>query len=149
MTDEKRTCLMSIKDKLIEQLDDKQFHKFVEQLYTFGYFNNISESDIQWCLSTKYQKYGFSIDTLKYDAIAIGMNIGEEKICIGIDPTRYFDKTTRCSVLAWFPMSKREYKRFIDFFQNINDKKSTIYKAWTNVSKMCWYGSYATFGNRD
>ena len=65
---------------------------------------------------------------------------------IGIDPSFCYDKLNKSSILAQFPMKKREYERFIQFFRKIPDRKSPLHKNWMRYAPECFYGQYATFG---
>ena len=77
--------------------------------------------------------------------ICIGFIISSNNILIGIDPKYCFNKTSDCSILAHFPMSKREYKRFVKFFNKLNTDNN-IKKNWQKIANICWFGSYIDFG---
>lgn len=146
MTDEKREQLLEIKDKMIAEFPDENFKDFAGILYNSGYFNNIPKEDIEWVLIDNCGGYGFSISTLKWDNIEIGIDFLDDKIRVGIDPIKCFDKTSKCSIIAWFPMSKREYKRFVGLFNKVTDRKMALSVDWFKRALGCWSGQFAEFG---
>ena len=66
---------------------------------------------------------------------------------IGIDPKYCFNKISQCSIIGWFPMPKREYKRFIKLLDRITNVKDTFFKYWYKEASTAWGGTIAIFGS--
>ena len=65
---------------------------------------------------------------------------------MGIDPKWCFNKLSRCSIIAWFPMKKREYKLFFRYLDRITNIKDPFFKEWYKEASMSWCGATAEFG---
>lgn len=146
MTDERKEKLIQIRDKMSSQLDDKQYADFVVLLYDNGFFHNISNSDIEWNTGTDHENHEFLLGTLKNNGISIGTYFNDDSVLFGLDSSSCFNKTSTCSILVRFPMSKREYKLFLMVFTKLLDTKSTFRRDWEKVASSSWCGSYASFG---
>lgn len=146
MTDERKEKLIQIRDKMSSQLDDKQYADFVVLLYDNSFFHNISNSDIEWNTGTDHENHEFLLGTLKNNGISIGTYFNDDSVLFGLDPSSCFNKTSTCSILVRFPMSKREYKLFLMVFTKLLDTKSTFRRDWEKVASSNWCGSYASFG---
>ena len=133
---------------------DTKLIDFVDLLDQHGFFLNLEEADIDWCmeevdanLCLEHDPILLSLPVLCSNRITIGMDgIYDGQIRIGIDPSYCFNKTGDCSVLAYFPMKKREYKRFIKLFNKLLNMKHNNANHWFRVAKESWCGSYALFG---
>lgn len=146
MSDERKEKLIQIRDMMASQLDDKQYANFVHLLYDNNFFHNISYSDIEWNTGTDTENHEFSLGTLKNNGISIGAYINDDDVLFGLDPSSCFNKTSTCSILVRFPMSKREYKLFLMVFTKLLDNKSTFRKEWERAAPSSWCGTYAKFG---
>ena len=119
--------------------------KLIDLLDQHGFFLNLEEEDIDWCL--EHDPRLLSLPVLCSNRITIGMDgIYDGQIRIGIDPSYCFNNTGDCSVLAYFPMKKREYKRFIKLFNKLMNMKHNNANHWFRVARESWCGSYAVFG---
>lgn len=146
MSDERKEKLIQIGAKMSSQFDDKQYVDFVHLLYDNGFFHNISDSDIEWNTSTDSENHEFSLGTLKNNGISIGTYFNDDSVLFGLDPSSCFNKTSTCSFLVRFPMSKREYKLFLMVFTKLLDTKSTFRRDWEKVAAKSWCGAYVKFG---
>lgn len=141
---EKLNNLINILKESCGSVDTKLID-FVDLLDQHGFFLNLEESDIDWCL--EHNPRSLSLPVLCSNRITIGMDgIYDGQIRIGIDPSYCFNKTGDCSVLAYFPMKKREYKRFIKLFNKLLNMKHNNTNYWFRVARESWCGSYAVFG---
>lgn len=119
---------------------DIKLINFLEQLESYGFFLNLNDNDI----------YYSDVSILTAKKISIGIDkIYNKKTRIGIDPSFCFNKTGDCSIIAYFPMSKREYMRFVKLFHKLlsNTHKTNFVKVWFKEALSSWCGNYATFGN--
>lgn len=146
LTEEKLARLKQLKDKIANDLDNTEYKEFIDFIYRNGFFNNASEEDLSWNLGDDCKKYGTSISTLKNNGIAIGMDFFRDKVRVGIDPTKFFNKTRDCSIIVYFPIGKREYKSFIKLLCRLMDRKDSISKLWFKESGGMWCGGFAEFG---
>lgn len=146
MSDERKEKLVRIGAKMSSQLDDIQYTDFVHVLFDNGFFHNISDSDIEWNIGTGSENHEFSLDTLKNNGISIGAYFNNNDVLFGLDPSSCFNKTSTCSILVRFPMSKRDYRLFLTVFNKLLDNKSTFRKAWERAAPSSWCGAYAKFG---
>lgn len=146
MIEEKQSKINKVISIFKKQVNDEKFGCFLDYLNEQGFFKNISEEDIDWNLATQSKRYGPSLPILKCNKTALGIDIKEGKALIGIDPSVCFDSMRRASIYVQFPMKKREYERFIQFFSKLLDTKSSLRKDWMKEAAGCFYGSYAQFG---
>lgn len=124
------------KDVKIQQADE-----FLQILKEYHFFDNFSKGDLLNMYSGGDYWLNFCRNKVR---IMIVAEKGNAKI--GIDPSFCYDKLNKSSILAQFPMKKREYERFIQFFRKILDRKSPLHKNWMRYAPECFYGQYATFG---
>lgn len=122
---------------------DFQLVEFFEWCFMNGFFLNVPDEDIQYC----YDENVLCLPLLKNNGITIGMNIySDSSVYVGIDPSRCFDKTSMCSILAKFPFSsKREKDRFYKLISSLLDKNSPLTKDWVKCAPTSWCGSFASF----
>lgn len=133
---------------LVVKEDDKskanfQFVKFYNWLYDHDFLRNLTQFDYDFMNEENY----LSLPILRNHKIGIGIDLWENYCRIGIDPSDCFNKTKQCSIVARFPLSKREEKMFYNTLDKILDKKSKYSKDWFRQANKSWYGSFATFGN--
>ena len=123
---------------------DMKLVDFINQLESYGFFLNMENLDIDYCLEENIH----SIPILTANNVSVGIDgIYAGKIRVGIDPKYFFNKTGDCSIIAYFPMSKREYTRFLNLFNKIMCScPKTFKKEWMKEALSSWCGSYATFG---
>lgn len=148
-----------MRNKLYDEIENKRFFDFVSKkdktpkkeitkFLKWCFDNNmmeyISDSDIDFC----YQNDCISLPLLKRNHICIGMNIpyvGNSAI-IGIDPSKCFDKVSKCSIIAKFPItSKREEEHFYKLLASLFDKTSKSTRTWFKAASICFCGNYALF----
>lgn len=123
---------------------DSKLSDFIDTIESYGFFCDLNEEDIDWCLEYPEDRY---LPILKNKTIAIGIdNVYTGQAIIGIDPRYCFDKIKHCSILACFPMSKREYRRFMNMFRKLMDYKHVSTKEWFRVADRNWSGEYGYFG---
>ena len=130
-------------------LVDEKLVDFISLLDQHGFFLNLQTYDIEYFLEDYKERGSISLPTLKTKGICIGTDgIYSGKTRFGIDPSFCFNKTGDCSIIAHFPMSKREYKRFIVFFEKLLSESGNknLKKEWFNSASTCWYGAFTTFG---
>ena len=127
--------------KLIKELfESGQICGFIEYLLNNGWesYNNSIIEDTK--------EYGFWESFYK-DEVEIGLVQSDKKLEVGIDPTSCYDKMRRCSIRATLPMSKRDYKRFIQKLESVTQGKER--QQWLKEASGCWYGGYATYGTSE
>lgn len=117
----------------------KQYTKFLKWCFDNGFFNNISDENID-----NYYIYEY-LPLLKNNGIYIGTYILKDKATVGIDPSKCFNKISQCSIIINFPVSKREEQRIYKLLEILINDKNKQTKAWKKEAKEYWYGSYATF----
>lgn len=136
----------------IEDLDfteNGQITTFVKWCFDNGFLDNMTEFDFDWFYSCSDC---INLPLLKNHGVAIcieywaGNDIHTGKpyrYCrVGVDPAKCFDKTSKCSILMYFPMTKRAEKAFYKLLNGILDKSSNISREWFNCACSSWYGSY-------
>lgn len=142
----------SLSNRLFElaaKADDKskadgQLLQFLQWLYDNDFLRNLTQFDYE-CLMDEDFDY-LSLPILRNHKIAIGIDIWDGFCRIGIDPSECFNKTNQCSIIARFPLSKREEKRFYNTLEKLLDKKTDYSKDWFRQASKSWYGSFAKFG---
>ncbi len=130
--------------KFINNLDnikDKQLTKFLKWCFDNGFFENISDDDIDDFYEYEYMRL------LKNNGITIGIDFygKSETALIGIDPSNCFDKIRTSSILINLPLSKREEKQMYKYLDKLLDKKSDLSIDWRRYAKEYWYGKYRNF----
>lgn len=123
---------------------DGQLLQFIQWLYDNDFLRNLTQFDYE-CLMDDDFDY-LSLPILRNHKIAIGIDIWDDFCRIGIDPSECFNKTSQCSIVARFPLSKREEKRFYNTLEKLLDKKTDYSKDWFRQASQSWYGSFAKFG---
>lgn len=136
--------------KFTERIDKKlpgtgnslQVTTFLRWCCSNGFFNNLSDTDIDDC-------YAYEIlPLMKNNGICIGVSlafISSGEVLVGIDPRECFEKTDACSVIAKFPMSRREETRFYKFIERLIDGNNEQARKWKHEAGTSWFGSYASF----
>ena len=144
MKKEKKEKLDILKAKFLEG-KDQQVTGFLARLLQLGYFNNLSDDELTDIIVSKNPvEY---IPHLTANGVGIGMELlSPELTMVYLDPESCFDSNRRCGTCAIFPMKKREYKRFLNFFEKINAEKNSVKKRWMEQSKTSWCGSFEIFG---
>lgn len=144
MKKEKKEKLDILKAKFLEE-KDQQVAGFLARLLELGYFNNLRDDELtDIIVSMNPVEY---ISHLTANGVGIGMeSLSSKLIMVYLDPESCFDSNRRCGTCAIFPMKKREYKRFLNFFEKINDTKNSVKTRWMEESKTSWYGSFELFG---
>ena len=120
-----------------------QFTKFFYWLYENNFLHNISKEDYEYAI----EENELYLPSIVYNKIKIGINIWNTYHCIGIDPLNCFDKTSKCSILVRFPLSKREENRFYRLLAQLTNEKNSMRRNWLRNASTYYYGSYATFGD--
>jgi hypothetical protein len=115
---------------------NKSMNEFIEYLRKkkFRIYTQISDDEIT-----------HSMHHNKVIIEAVSNNNGKT-YQVGIDPAYCFNKLRRCSVLANFPMSRREYKRLIKFINHISNPKDRVYRQWYKDAPKLFYGEYDVYG---
>lgn len=127
-------------EKFLDFIDNEQLAEFFKWCIEYNMMANITNEDLE-----DYYEYQ-CLPLLTNNGITIGIDIWENgTIQIGIDPTFCFDKTSKCSIIAMLPLSKRETNRFYKLLGQVIDKKSNISKKWFKEAPACWFGSFASF----
>lgn len=108
------------------------------------------------CLSTIHHEHAFKLgrpgenvfNAWDDDIYLEVYSENEDSWIMGIDPKSCWDSIKRASIKAYFPMSKREFNRFMRFMQNkICDKRSQWRKEWLReIASTSFYGETAEFG---
>lgn len=137
-----RKELMKKMNALMIKGESREYQYFVNKLFAKGFFNNIPEYEIECSLED--EEIVFS--EFNNGKIQIVIEYIDDKHIVGIDPANCFDKISKSSVIAYFPMSKREYARFSSFFDKLTDTKSKIYRDWKKEAPSSFCGAYAMFG---
>lgn len=125
---------------------DKKLVDFIDKLESYRFFLNLEEFDLDYAIENPNH---MSLPILISRKISIGIdNIYADQVRIGIDPSYCFNKIGDCSIIAHFPMSKREYKRFIVLFEKLLSESGNknLKKEWLNSANTCWCGAFTTFG---
>ena len=144
-------CNPELADKLLCKIKDNQLREFVYELIQDGFLNECSEEEISEAASEygicwlRFRHNGITIQIRESNYSFLQKCEGELNYLVGIDPTSCYDSLQRSSILAQFPMSKREYKRFRNLFSKVLDKKNGLFKDWELEANGCFYGEYATF----
>lgn len=126
---------------LRDKTEDKQFTKFLKWCFDNDFFRNISDNDI-----SDYYIYN-SFPLLKNNGVCIGGYPLSYGFLVGVDPSKCFDKTDRCSVIIQFPItSKREEEKVYKLLDTLTDNKKTQTKEWKRNAPEMMYGDYAKFG---
>ena len=129
----------------LDKTPNKQIEEFLRWCYEHGFMDYLSDADIDFC----YEHDCIALPLFKKNHICIGMNISDDGTSakVGIDPTRCFDKTSKCSIIAALPInSKRENKQFYKALDNLLDSNNYFTKEWFRNASTCWCGDYASFG---
>ena len=126
--------------KFLDSISNKQLADFFKWCINNDMMANITSEDLE-----DYYEYQ-CLPLLTNNGITIGVDICTDgTIQIGIDPTACFDKTSKSSIIAILPLSKRETNRFYKLLEQIMNKKSNISKKWFKEAPTCWFGSFALF----
>lgn len=133
---------------LVIEEDDKakakgQLLKFYKWLYNHDFLRNLTKFDYDFINEENY----LSLSIIRNHKIGIGIDVWDNYCRIGIDPSECFDKISRCSIVARFPLSRREERRFYNTLDKILDKRSEYSKDWFRQASTSWYGSFAKFGD--
>lgn len=115
------------------------FNNFIDYLRLEGFFDNLSHTEIFNIIKDGIPSKLFNKD------ICIGFNLTNDKLTIGLDPKKLYGKVFYCSILAEFPMSKRGYKYFENYFGLLLNNKTLEHKEWFKNSENCFYGKWQTF----
>lgn len=125
---------------------DKQLAQFLQWCLNNGFFENITDDDIDF-----FYEYG-SLPLLKNHHITIGIEYWKgygDYALVGIDPSKCFNKTKQCSIVAKLPLtSKREEKQFYKLLDIILDYKNPFTKEWFKSASSSWFGEYRNFNYR-
>lgn len=138
----KKSFQEQLKDELPELIkelfESEQICEFIEYLLNNGWktYNETIIEDIK--------EYEVFWESFYKDEVEIGLVQSVEKLEVGIDPVSCYDKMRRCSIRATLPMSKRDYKRFIQKLESVTQGKER--QQWFKKASSCWYGSYAIYG---
>lgn len=120
---------------------NEHFMRFLKWSIDKGFFDNLTVGDL-------IELYGdttsLNLPLLRKDGITIGFSsLPEGGFKVGIDPTRWFDSVSRCSVVITFPFtSKREEKQVYSILESLLDEHSKRHRDWIRESRNSWYGSY-------
>lgn len=113
-----------------------EFTKFKSDLPQYG-FDITEESDEVWGRAF-------------HDDVEIGWDvIASNKTRVGIDPKKYFDKTSSCSVLGFFPMTDEEYYDLIQFLLQYALDKGKQGEYWRTQSSVVFCGDFRKIGTRE
>lgn len=144
MKKEKKEKLDILKGKFLER-EELQISEFLIRLLELGYFNQLNEDELDDMIN-HYNPVKY-IPHLTANGVGIGIEpCSSERIMVYLDPESLFDSNRRCGTYAVFPMKKREYQRFLNFFEKINAEKNSVKKRWMEQSKTSWCGSFEIFG---
>ena len=127
---------------VMELFENEQICEFITYLLSTGWesYNNSIIEDIR--------EYKCFWESFYRDEVEIGLvQCSNKTLEVGIDPTFCYDKMRRSSILAKLPMSKRDYKRFIQKLESVTQGNER-YK-WFKEAPGCFYGEYATYGIED
>lgn len=140
----KKEKIEKFKKAILESVSfiDQKLVGFVDILDEYGFFLSLDMNDIDWFINNKDM---LSMPLLTSNDICMGFIVTNNEVMIGVDPKYCFNKISQCSILAHFPMSKREYKRFVKLFHRINDNFKAK-KYWIEIAQICWYGDCIEFG---
>lgn len=138
----KRETINNVIEKT-EEFYGKQFADFLAVIDSYGGFNSVTTDDLQYCLDLENN---ICLPCLVINKTKIGAYLNEKgTVILGMDPANCFNKTGTCSVIARFPMKKREYARFTSLFNRLINPKDKMAKEWQKEAPTCWKGSYASF----
>lgn len=144
LSKEEYTKFFNFVENTVDNTKDKQLTKFLRWCFNKGFFDNITNEDIDDC----YEYGELSLPLLKNHHITIGVECwkGYDFALIGLDPSDCFNKTKHCSIVAKLPiLSKREETRFYKVLETVLDKKSPLAKEWRRGASTCWNGEYGRF----
>lgn len=125
-----------ITDDKIELNKNDMFEEFIEYLKEKKFKILIDIEDETFF----YNIYGNNI------IMQIYSNDNGKTYRMGIDPSYCFDKLSRCSILCYFPMSRREYKRMIKLIDHLSNPKDKVYRDWYKEAPRLFCGEYNEFG---
>lgn len=126
--------------ELRDNTPDKQLVRFFKWCYDNEFFKNITDDDI-----SDYYIYN-CLPTLKNNGICIGGYPWANGFLIGIDPSKFYEKPNRSSIIIQFPItSKREENKLYRLLDTIADDKQRQARDWKKAAKELWNGDYAKF----
>lgn len=126
----------------VEEADhyDGQLTTFVNWLYDNSFFNNIEEDNVaEGFCATRFFQNG---------KMALGIDLRENKCVIGFDPLFCFDKISKCSFIAEFPLSKRKENAFYTLVNLLVNNKHA-YREWCEIAPTSWCGKYQFFERKN
>lgn len=130
----KNLCISICKNR-----DEQNFASFIDFLNKNHFFDNLSNSEIDNIVKTGFPNKLFN------DYVCIGFIYNKGVLTIGIDPKKYYNKCTNCSILMEFPLNNRSYQQAENYLLKIFDKKSNISKDWVKEANSSWNGKWAIF----
>lgn len=124
-----------------DNTNNKQLTSFLKWCFDNGFFLNITDEDIDFC----YEYDELYLPLLKHNHITIGIDTYYNYARIGIDPSKCFNKTSQCSIIAQLPLCKRDNNHFYKILNTIMDKKNPQSREWFKNANTYWYGDYIKF----